>query len=66
MYLNAHFKVCDVINHFTEDRSAWERKFPNPTDRRHTALAAVLQQYTTKVADLKQVEVTRSALLDVL
>jgi len=66
MYLNAHFKVCDVINHFTEDRSAWERKFPNPTVRRHTALVAVLQQYTMIVEDLKQRAVTRSEFLDVL
>jgi hypothetical protein len=66
MYLNAHFKVCDVINHFTEDRSAWERKFPNPTERRHIARAAVVQQYITKVEDLKQCAVTRSEFLDVL
>ena len=66
MYLNAHFKVCDVINHFTEDRSAWERKFPNPTERRHIARAAVVHQYITKVEDLKQCAVTRSEFLDVL
>ena len=66
MYLNAHLRVCDIITHFSEDRNAWERKFPNPTERRHTARVKVVQDYTSILDDLKRRAVTRSEYLDVL
>ena len=66
MYLNAHLSVCDVINHFTEDRNAWERKFPNPTIRRHEARTNTLKQYQAILDGLKTRAVTRSEYLDVL
>lgn len=66
MYLNAHLSVCDVIKHFTEDRNAWERKFPNPTARRHNSRQAVTHQYCASIELLKQRAVTRSEFLDTL
>lgn len=66
MYLNAHFTVSDVINHFNEDRKAWGRKYPNPTERRYESLNAVTQQYTDCIDSLKHKAVTRSEYLDVL
>jgi len=66
MYLNAHLSVCDVINHFTEDRNAWERKFPNPTMRRHEARTNTVKQYQAMLDGLKTRAVTRSEYLDVL
>jgi hypothetical protein len=66
MYLNAHLRVCDVINHFIEDRNAWERKFPNPTNRRHEARTNTVAQYQNTLANLKDRAVTRSEYLDVL
>ena len=66
MYLNAQMSVCDVINHFTEDRNAWERKFPNPTNRRHEARTNTVTQYQEMLSSLQARAITRSEYLDVL
>ncbi|MFM2222730.1 MAG: hypothetical protein RLZZ78_987 [Armatimonadota bacterium] len=66
MYLNAHLTVCDIITHFTEDRNAWERKFPNPTEHRHRARISVIKQYEEALGALKERAVTRGEYLDTL
>ena len=60
MYLNAQMSVCDVINHFTEDRNAWERKFPNPTNRRHEARTNTVTLYQEMLSSLQARAITRS------